>query len=167
MDIIEILGNYGATIPEDQQENFRKDVLKSYKSVVEYNKVVGERDSLRTANSNYETQVTSLNAQLSESQTKATQLSEKVTGYERQEKVSKAGISQEFIGFVTHEVSKQVTDTKDFDSALKEYVNTHQQFKAGTKTIKQSSPSLDGDGGNPKTTNQMMTDAILKGAGKK
>lgn len=167
MDIIEILGNYGATIPEDQQENLRKDVLKSYKSITEFNKVAGERDTLRTANTNYENQVAALNTQLSNYQTQTTQLNEKVTGYERQEKVSKAGISQEFIGYVQHEVSKLVTDDKDFDTALKEYVENNQQFKAGVKVRTKSSLDLTGNDDKPKTNSQMMTGAILKAVGKK
>lgn len=166
-DIIDILGTYGLNVPEDQQENFRRDVLKSYKSVAEFNKVVGERDTLQTANKNYETQVSTLNTQISTYQTQNSQLNDKVTKYERNDKVTKAGISSEFVGFVSHEVGKLVTDTKDFDTALKEYVEGHQHFKAGAKTKTSTSPKLDGEDGKVKSNSQKMTEAILIGAGKK
>lgn len=167
MDILDIIGNYGITIPEDQQENLRKDVLKSYKSVNEYNKVVGERDTLVTAKQNYETQVGALTTKVSAYETDINKMSSQLNGYICKEKVTKAGIDQSFVGYVTHEVNQLVTETKDFDTALNEYIEGNPQFKAGQKIKVKSGPTLGGNGGEPKTTSQKMTEAILVGAGKK
>lgn len=167
MDILEILENYGLNVPEDQKENFKKDVFKSYKSVAEFNKVVGERDTLKTANTNYETQISGLNNKVNTYETDNKKLTNDLNGYIHKEKVSNAGIDAPFVKFVAHEVAQSVTESKTFDDALKEYVEKNPQYKAGSKVKVTTGPNLGGEGGNVKSSNQKMNDAILVGLGKK
>lgn len=167
MDILEIIGKYGIEVPEDQADNLRKDVVKSYKSIAEYNKVIGERDTFKTTNQTLDSQVSALTTKVSEFENNNTKLTGELSGYINKDKTSKAGVDSSFVGYVTHEVSQLVTETKDFDTALNEYIANNQQFKAGTKSKVQTSPSLDGAEGDPKSTSQLMTEAILQGAGKK
>ena len=62
-------------------------------------------------------------------------------------KVVKAGIKPEFVKFVASEVLGQVSDTLDFDTALKAYKAKNPQFNSETAVVKRkvgSSLKLDG-----------------------
>jgi len=86
--------------------------------------------------------------------------------YQTSEKVRNAGIAKEFHEFVSHEVSKLVSDEKDYDTALQEYVEKNPQYKEGEIKKIQTSPDLSGQDQKPKSSNQDLNEAILKAAGK-
>lgn len=77
-------------------------------------------------------------------------------------KVANAGIKPEFAKFVANEVLGLVTDTIDFDTALKSYKAKNPQFNAETTVVKKGS-SID-LGGKPQSnenqTNSIMNDLI-------
>ena len=79
-------------------------------------------------------------------------------------KVVNTGIKPEFAKFVASEVLGQVTDTLDFDTALKAYKAKNPQFNSETTVVRKkvgSSLGLDGKGtNNQNETNQIMNDLI-------
>ena len=79
-------------------------------------------------------------------------------------RVVNAGIKPEFAKFVASEVLGQVSDTIDFDTALKAYKAKNPQFNLETTIIRKkvgSSLGLDGKGtNNQNETNQIMNDLI-------
>ena len=79
-------------------------------------------------------------------------------------KVVNAGIKPEFAKFVASEVLGQVSETIDFDTALKAYKAKNPQFNSETTVIRKkvgSSLGLDGKGtNNQNETNQIMNDLI-------
>lgn len=77
-------------------------------------------------------------------------------------KVASAGIKPEFAKFVANEVLGLVTDTIDFDTALKSYKAKNPQFNTETTVVKKSS-SIDLGGkaqGSENQTNSIMNDLI-------
>lgn len=78
--------------------------------------------------------------------------------------VSNSDVKKEFAKFVTSEVMNLVNDTTDFETALKNYKKENPQF-FGEVVVKkvQTSPTLNGGGNQPQTTNSIMND-ILRGA---
>ena len=79
-------------------------------------------------------------------------------------KVASAGIKPEFARFVASEVLGQVSDTLDFDTALKAYKAKNPQFNTETTIARKkvgSSLSLDGkETNNQEETNKTMNDLI-------
>ena len=79
-------------------------------------------------------------------------------------KVVNVGIKPEFAKFVASEVLGQVSETIDFDTALKAYKAKNPQFNSETTVIRKkvgSSLGLDGKGtNNQNETNQIMNDLI-------
>lgn len=79
-------------------------------------------------------------------------------------KAVNAGIKPEFAKFVASEVLGQVSETIDFDTALKAYKAKNPQFNSETTVIRKkvgSSLGLDGKGtNNQNETNQIMNDLI-------
>ena len=79
-------------------------------------------------------------------------------------KVVKAGVKPEFAKFVASEVLGQVSDTLDFDTALKAYKAKNPQYNAETTVVRKkvgSSLGLDGKGtNNQDETNKIMNDLI-------
>lgn len=77
-------------------------------------------------------------------------------------KVASAGIKPEFAKFVANEVLGLVSDTIDFDTALKSYKAKNPQFNIETTVVKKGS-SIDLGGkpqGNENQTNSIMNDLI-------
>ena len=79
-------------------------------------------------------------------------------------KVVKAGVKPEFAKFVASEVLKEVTDTIDFETALKSFKAKNPQYNSETTITRKkvgSSLSLDGkETHNQNETHQIMTDVI-------
>lgn len=75
--------------------------------------------------------------------------------------VAKSDVKPEFSKFVTSEVMNDVNDTTDFETALKNYKKNNPQY-FGEVVVKkvQSSPTLNGGGNQPQTTNTIMNDFI-------
>ena len=91
-------------------------------------------------------------------------LNSKYSILEATNKVTSAGIKPEFAKFVASEVLGQVSDTIDFDTALKAYKAKNPQFNTETTVVRKkvgSSLSLDGkETNNQSETNQIMNDLI-------
>lgn len=68
------------------------------------------------------------------------ELKNKVANGEKMEAVRQAGVDERYAKFVLTEVSGNVTDEKDFATALSEYVGANKQFtKESQKTVYQGS----------------------------
>lgn len=68
------------------------------------------------------------------------ELKAKVANGEKMEEVRKAGVDERYAKFVLTEVNGNVTDDKDFATALNEYVEANKQFtKESQKTVYQGS----------------------------
>lgn len=81
------------------------------------------------------------------------------------QQVLSSGVSPDMAEFVAFNVGKTVTDTMDFDTALKNYLAQNPQFKSGEKVKVQTNLKLASD----KTTaspNQAMNQAFLKATGR-
>lgn len=91
-------------------------------------------------------------------------LNSKYSILEATNKVVNGGIKPEFARFVASEVLGQVSDTMDFDTALKAYKAKNPQFNAETTIVRKkvgSSLSLDGkETNNQEETNKTMNDLI-------
>ena len=91
-------------------------------------------------------------------------LNSKYSILEATTKVTSAGIKPEFAKFVASEVLGQVSDTLDFDTALKAYKAKNPQFNAETTVVRKkvgSSLGLEGkETNNQSETNQIMNDLI-------
>lgn len=86
-------------------------------------------------------------------------------------KCNQAGIGTAFSKFVISEVNALVTDKKNFDVCLAEYLVANPQFKGEDKSkavdpkkvfTKGSSVKLEGGSGNEKSTNEKMNDIFRK-----
>lgn len=92
------------------------------------------------------------------------ELNSKYSILEATNKVTSAGIKPEFAKFVASEVLGQVSDTLDFDTALKAYKAKNPQFNAETTVVRKkvgSSLGLEGkETNNQSETNQIMNDLI-------
>ena len=91
-------------------------------------------------------------------------LNSKYSMLEATTKVTSAGIKPEFAKFVASEVLGQVSDTLDFDTALKAYKAKNPQFNTETTVVRKkvgSSLGLEGkETNNQSETNQIMNDLI-------
>ena len=91
-------------------------------------------------------------------------LNSKYSILEATTKVTNAGIKPEFAKFVASEVLGQVSDTLDFDTALKAYKAKNPQYNSETTITRKkvgSSLGLDGkESNNQNETNQIMNDLI-------
>ena len=101
------------------------------------------------------------NAELTNQNTALTKEIEKLNA---QIKVDSSDVKKEFSKFVTSEVLANVTDTNDFDHALKEFKKNNPQYFGETVIKKiQTAPNLSGGNSTPITTNSIMND-IIRGA---
>ena len=91
-------------------------------------------------------------------------LNSKYSILEATTKVTNAGIKPEFAKFVASEVLGQVSDTLDFDTALKAYKAKNPQYNSETTITRKkvgSSLGLDGkEQNNQNETNKTMNDLI-------
>jgi capsule polysaccharide export protein KpsE/RkpR len=161
MDILDLIKKYGVSIPDDQVDSFTSEFHKGYKSNAEFMKVKNQRDQFETSFNNSEKRVNTLTTEVGTLTTQNSKLTEQVNGFENKAKISKAGTD-----FVHHEVSQLVNAEKDYDTALNEYVESHSQFKSGTKQNVSTSTNLGGTQSNP-SVNEQMNEAILRATGRK
>ena len=91
-------------------------------------------------------------------------LNSKYSILEATTKVTSAGIKPEFAEFVASKVLKEVTDTIDFETALKSFKAKNPQYNSETTITRKkvgSSLGLDGkESNNQNETNQIMNDLI-------
>lgn len=91
-------------------------------------------------------------------------LAKEIERLNAQIKVDSSDVKKEFSEFVTTKVLANVTETMDFDRALKEFKKNNPQY-FGEMQIKkiQTAPTLNGGVTQPNTTNAIMN-SILRGA---
>lgn len=91
-------------------------------------------------------------------------LTKEIEKLNAQIKVDNSGVKKEFSKFVTSEVLANITDTVDFDHALREFKKNNPQYFGETVIKKiQSAPNLSGGNQTPTTTNSIMN-SIIRGA---
>lgn len=166
MEIGELLVKYGVEIPTEQSEAFTKEFRGAFKSEQEFTKVVNQRDGYKADKESLSSQVATLNNNIVALETTKNDLTGQLTGYQRKEKIVNSNVDNKYVDYVGYEVAKLVTNEKDFDTALKEYVEENKHFLKGNVVNKNSGIDLNAKGGKPKTTSDIMNEAILKGAGK-
>lgn len=91
------------------------------------------------------------------------QLNKTYSMLDAENKVKDAKIKPEFAKFVANEVLGQVSDTLDFDTALKTYKAKNPQFNSETTVVKKVGSQLDLSGKEAKPeneTNNIMNDLI-------
>ena len=167
MEINELLGKYGVTIPSDQQDAFNSEFRSSYKSEQEYSKVRGQRDSYKGEIDTLNGQITTLNGNVSTLQTQNAQLTSEIDGYKQIDAIGKANISSQYSEYVRFEVNKMVSDDKDFETALGEYIDANPQYKEGEKVSVSTGGNFGGGQPRQKSSHDIMNDAILKGLGRR
>lgn len=103
---------------------------------------------------------------MTELQTDNNNLTQENKYLKAQLEVSNSDVKKEFSKFVTSEVMNLVNESTDFETALKNYKKNNPQY-FGEVVVKkvQSSPTLNGGGTQPQTTNNIMND-LLRGARK-
>ena len=92
------------------------------------------------------------------------------------QKVNDAKVDKQFTKFVMNEVSSLVTDEKNFDDCLSEYLQNNSQYiikddtnkgKTGDFFKMGSSVNLNGGQTTPQTPNSIFNDIVLKATGRK
>ena len=103
---------------------------------------------------------------MTELQTDNNNLTQENKYLKAQLEVSNSDVKKEFSKFVTSEVMNLVNESTDFETALKNYKKNNPQY-FGEVVVKkvQSSPTLNGGGNQPQTTNNIMNE-LLRGARK-
>lgn len=105
-----------------------------------------------------------LEKQLNEANTKYTTLNAEHNHYLQKDKVTGAGFKKEFVDFVISEINKNVTDTVDFETAMKGYKAKNPQFtETETKVFKANSmPNMTGANKGTENNNDIMN-ALIRG----
>jgi hypothetical protein len=116
-----------------------------YVAVAKFNEMKTKHDTLKTqygeleksikGDEGAEAKIKTLTAERDDFKTKFEQSSGELSSLKSMKTVTDAGIKPEFAGYVASEVGKQVTDTLDFDTALKGYMAKNPQFKGGTPNL--------------------------------
>ena len=143
-----------------------KNVEKINNLTEQYNNLQNQYNTFANDNSidNYKMQIEDL-------ENRYKTLNNEYTNFQHIEKVKDANVSPEFREFVASQVNDMVTDEKNYDDCLKEYLENNKQYiKADTS--KQfmkvgSSVNLSGGTQTPQTPNSVFNDLILKATGRK
>lgn len=98
---------------------------------------------------------------LTELETSNNTLSSENSYLKAQIEIASSDVKKEFTKFVTSEVLSMVNDTTDLKAALNTFKKTNPQY-FGEVIVKkvQSSPTLNGGGSQPQTTNSIMNDLL-------
>lgn len=105
-----------------------------------------------------------LEKQLKEANDKYTTLDRDYNHYLQREKVTGAGFKKEFADFVVSEINKNVSDTVDFETAMKGYKAKNPQFTETEKKVFKtgSMPDMTGTNKDTKNNNDFMN-ALIRG----
>lgn len=109
--------------------------------------------------------INGLQTSLNEATGKYESVTKELDKYKNLEIVADAKIAPQFRKFVSQEVSQLVSEEKDFNTALNEYVEANPQYTEGEKKVISTSPSLSGNE-QPKGSNEEINKSILKASGK-
>lgn len=109
------------------------------------------------------TKISDLEKELGEYKTKYETLDKDHKHYLNRDTVISNGFKKEFADFVVSEINKNVSDTIDFETAMKGYKAKNPQFTEAEKkvVIKQSSmPNMNGNGEGKQNNNDFMNSLI-------
>lgn len=132
--IFKILENEGIQIPEESKKILNKKIASEYKTIAEFSSlskkyedanakisefsnIINERDSLKTKNQEL--------SKLYEDS--------KVDGYKLA--VSKRGVDDDFIDFVTDTVLKKVDGNTDFNTALESFIKDNKKYMSSNPKL--------------------------------
>ena len=102
-----------------------------------------------------------LENELTEYKTKYTDLSNQHNHYLNRETVINNGFKKEFADFVVSEISKNVSDNIDFETAMKGYKTKNPQFTETAQVVKKASmPTMNGGVQDTATSNNFMNSLI-------
>lgn len=155
------------TIMAEHGKLMTKNVEKVNTLTEKYNSLQNDFNEYKSSN-----QSEALKVELDDYKNKYNTLNEQYLNLEYSSKVKDANVSSEFVEFVASDVRKLVTDEKDYDTALKEYLDEHKQYIKNVDSkgnfIKVGS-SVDFKGGTqtPNTPNSVFNDMILRATGRK
>jgi len=118
----------------------------------------------KETNQNDSEKINELSNQNAELTNQNNALTKEIEKLHAQIRVDNSGVKKEFSKFVTSEVLADVSDTVDFDHALREYKKNNPQYFGETVIKKtQTAPNLSGGNQTPNTTNSIMNN-IIRGA---
>lgn len=143
------------------------------KNVEKINNLTEQYNSLQSDFNDYKGNNSSdaLRYELDDYKTKYNSLNEKYENLMYSSKVRDANVSPEFTDFVANNVKKLVTDDKDYDTALNEYLQEHKQYvkQADKGNYIKVGSSVDFKGGSqtPNTPNNVFNEMILKATGRR
>ena len=144
-------------------KNKYDDDLKKAKNL-DYNKKYEDLEESIQGDDGINAKLKNITTERDDYKSKYEELNSKYSLLDATTKVANAGIKPEFAKFVASEVLGQVTDTLDFDTALKAYKAKNPQFNLETTVVRKkvgSSLGLDGKQTiNPEETNKTMNDLI-------
>lgn len=102
-----------------------------------------------------------LEKELGDYKTKYNTLESQHNHYLNRETVINNGFKKEFADFVVSEISKNVSDNVDFETAMKGYKSKNPQFTESTPVIKKASmPSMNGGNVDKNSDNGFMNSLI-------
>ena len=124
-------------------------------------------DGFKNEVEGYKTTINDLNGKI-ETNTKSLEDLQNITNerndLKAQLQMTNSNVKKEFSKFVRSEVMANVNDDIDFTTALETYKKENPQYFGETVVKKvQTSPTLNGGGTQPQTTNAIMND-LLRGA---
>lgn len=102
-----------------------------------------------------------LKSQFEDISNKYNELLTKQETAEKIEKVKSANVDEDFTEFVYSKVNSLVSDDKDFQTALDEYLTEHKQYLKGAKQ-QATYVDLQNGGTVPKSANEKMNDFIRR-----
>lgn len=107
--------------------------------------------------------IADLEKELTDYKTKYTDLDGKYNHYLNRDKVISSGFKKEFADFVVSEISKNVSENVDFETAMKGYKTKNPQYTETIPVIKKSSmPTMNGGTQENNTDNSFMN-ALIRG----
>lgn len=126
-------------------------------------------DGYKTEVEGYKTKIDELNGTI-ETNSKSLEDLQNITNerndLKAQIQMSDSNVKKEFSKFVRSEVMANVNDDNDFTKALETYKKENPQYFGETVVRKvQSSPTLNGGGSQPQTTNDIMNDILRSSRG--
>lgn len=152
------------TIMAEHGKLMTKNVEKINNLTEQYNSLQSDFNDYKGSNSS-----DTLKAELEDYKTKYNTLNDQYLNLEYTSKVKDANVAPEFTDFVVTNVKQMVTDEKDYDTALNEYLQEHKQYvKNANNFVKVgSSVNLKGGKETPTTPNSIFNEMILKATGRR
>lgn len=162
--IFSILESFGISVPDENKQDIQKKINSEYKTIAEYRKLKDKIDDLNSKNQDMESKLTSFD----ELKSKTEDLEKRLDDSKLKEckfETLKSGVDQKFVDFVTSEVNKLVSDTKDYTQALSEYNKSNPQFlvQKDNPMIVATTPNIGRKQESPASSNNDMINNFIRG----